>query len=285
MVTMRCPRCGGTQLVRLNSDWLECRSDVIYSGAPPELTGLPHPVHQYGPCSHKFEPVAVRAAEAAQRQKIERDAAVKADAEAAEATRRDESVAVLRSSSDPQAILEALQVREGMLPADVLKPVLLRLMRGRHFSSPQEMLTLEGRGSLLGYVLSRGGYTTQWGKWVEVEREPVYLAAGAGHEVIDAHHDVPASVQEGFDVWVDASGGLWSDGRSSGSARLAIGGSSKETRRLVLQKGKPLRLQRRKAEYMGWEIRVPDARGAWPYGSGSIEYTRVLRSLLGNRSA
>jgi hypothetical protein len=171
-----------------------------------------------------------------------------------------------------------------MLPVELLRDVWLRLLREGMFVSSEEMLTLEGRGTVLGYFLSRGGYTTQWGKWTERKGEPVYCAPGAGRHVISRHADIPESIQEGFDVWFDALGDLWSDGRSSNPARLAIGGAARDTHRLVLHQDEPLRLQRRKAAWMGWEITVPNSRGAWPYDFGSIEYTRALKSVLVNRS-
>jgi hypothetical protein len=95
MPALRCPRCGGERFVEIGPDWLECVSDVIYGGAPPELTGLPHPIHHYGPCQHQFRPSAVHAAETARREKQRRDAAAKAEAEATEETRRDESIEIL----------------------------------------------------------------------------------------------------------------------------------------------------------------------------------------------
>lgn len=269
--------------MQLEADWFECVSDVIYGGAPPELTGLPHPIHHYGPCEHRFRPSAVLAAEAAQRKRIVRERAARAEAEAAEEARCRESIDTLSRSSDPGEILLALQVREGMIPTETLQTTWLRLLSEGVFTSGEEMLTLEGRGTFLGYFLSRGGYTTQWGKWVEREREPVYRAPGAGYEVHPQRGEMPESVQEGFDVWFDSSGRLWSDGRSTGPARLAIGGGQRETCRLVVAEGQRPYLQRRKADWMGWEIRVPDAQGAWPYTAHSIEYTRALESALRHR--
>jgi hypothetical protein len=266
MAAVRCPRCGGERFFQLDSSWVECVSDVIYGGAPPELTGLPHPIHHYGPCKHQFQPSAVLAAEAARREKAEQERRERAEAEAAEEVRRDESIEILSHSSDPSTVLEALQVREGMLPADILKATWLRLLERGLFTSSEELLTLEGRGTFLGYFLSRGGYTTQWGRWTERKREPVYRASN-----------------EGYHVWFDTSGALWSDGRSTEPARLAIGGASRETRHLVVKEGETVRLQRKKAAYLGWEIRVPGSRGAWPYEAESIGYTRALKAVIGHR--
>jgi hypothetical protein len=260
-------------------------SEVIYGGAPPELTGLPHPIHHYGPCKHRFQPAAVLAAEAAQRERAEEERAARAKAEAEEEARRDESIEVLSQSSDPDAILAALRVREGSLPPEIVKGAWLRLLEKGLFAPEEEMLTVEGRGTVLGYFLSRGGYTTQWGKWVERKREPVYRAPGAGLRVTPSYYDVPGTVQEGFDVWFDAAGELWSDGGSSEPARLAIGGTGRAINRLILPRGMALRLQRRKANWIGWEIRVPGSRGAWAHAPGSAEYTRALRSVLEHRSA
>jgi len=172
-----------------------------------------------------------------------------------------------------------------MLPTAVLKETWLRLLRKGHFTSREEMLTLEGRGTFFGYFLSRGGYTTQWGRWVEQKREPVYRAPGAGYDVVPRLGEIEESVHEGYDVWFDTSGALWSDGRSAEEVRLAVGGGGRDTRRLVVKEDEPLRLQRRKATYLGWEIRVPGARGAWPYKAESIEYTRALKSVLAHRSS
>jgi hypothetical protein len=258
---------------------------VIYGGAPPELTGLPHPIHHYGPCKHQFQPSAVLAAESAQEDKARKEKRERAEAESTEEARRDESIEILSHSSDPAAILEALQVREGMLSPDILRETWRRLLGKGIFVSKEEMLTLEGRGTFLGYFLSRGGYTTQWGKWAEQKRETVYRAPGAGYDVVPRIGEVQEYVHEGYDVWFDASGALWSDGRSNGPARLAVGGASRETRRLVVREGETLRLQRRKASYLGWEIRVPGAQGAWPYEAESIEYTRALKSVLNHRSS
>jgi hypothetical protein len=283
MATVRCPRCGGERFVQLGSGWVECVSDVIYGGAPPELTGLPHPIHHYGPCKHQFQPSTVLAEEAARRERVEQEKSVRAEVEAAEEARRDESVEILLRSSDPDTILDALQVREGMLPLDILKGTWRRLLEKGTFSSSEEMLTLEGRGTFLGYFLSRGGYTTQWGRWTERKREPVYRAAEAGYDVVSQRGETQEFVREGYDLWFDSSGGLWSGDGSTGSVRLAVGGAGRETRRLVVREGETLRLQRKKSAYMGWEIRVPGARGAWPCKAESIEYTRALKAVLRHR--
>jgi hypothetical protein len=285
MPTVRCPSCGGERFVQLSSGWVECISDVIYGGAPPELTGLPHPIHHYGPCKHRFQPSVVLAAEAAQRERVEKETRERAESEAAEEARREQSIGIMSRSSDPATILEALRVREGMLPPDILKETWCRLLKNGAFTSSEEMLTFEGRGTFLGYFLSRGGYTTQWGKWVERKREPVYRAPGAGYELVPRQGEIQEYVHEGYDLWFDASGALWSDGRSTAPARLAVGGASRDLRRLVVKEGESPRLQRRKAQYLGWEIRVPEAQGAWPCKAESIEYTRALKSVLEHRSS
>lgn len=265
----------------MGSGWVECRSDVPYSGAPPELTGLPHPVIDFGPCQHRFQPAAVLA-EAAKRQNRERlEAEARAASEAAEQDRAAESQRKIEASSDANEIVQALGVREGLIAADALRQAWLRLLaNGAIAPGEEEMVTLEGRGTVIGYFLSRGTMTTQWGKWTEQKREPVFRAPGAGHEVRPGHGETSELVKEGFDVWFDPSGELWSDGWSGGSARLSIGGGSRSAHRLVVAPGASPRFQRRKAKWMGWEIRVPNAQSAWPYEAGDIQYARALKAVL-----
>jgi hypothetical protein len=278
---VRCPRCGGDLLAEMGSGWVECRSDVPYSGAPPELTGLPHPVIDFGPCQHRFQPSAVLAA-ASERQNRERlEAEVRAASEAAELERAAESRRTIEASSDATEILQVLDVREGLIAADVLRQAWLRLLAcGAIVAGKEEIITLEGRGTVIGYFLSRGTMTTQWGKWTELKREPAFRARQAGHEVRPGHGETSELVKEGFDVWFDPSGELWSDGWSGGSARLSIGGSSRSTHRLIVAPGASPKLQRRKAKWMGWEIRVPNAQSAWPYEASDIEYARALKAVL-----
>lgn len=273
----------------LSSGWSECVSDVVRGAAPPEVTGHPHPTPIFGPCTHRFEVAAAIAAEAERGARIARSEKARAEAEAAAARagekRRDESLAALRGSTDPGELVAALRAGEGLVPAGEVKAAWLRFLEAASPAPQEEMLTLEGRGTVLGFFLSRGTYTSQWGKWVELKREPVFRASGAGREVTAAYADVPGSVQEGFDVWVDAAGTLWSDGRSGPPARLAVGADApRTTRRLVLGHGERLRLRRRKEEWLGWEIRVPGAQGAWGYAAGDAEYARAMAAAIGSHA-
>jgi hypothetical protein len=209
------------------------------------------------------------------------EAEVRAASEAAERERAAESRRIIEASSDATEILQALDAREGLIAADVLRQAWVRLLaRGVVAADSEEIVTLEGRGTALGYFLSRGTMTTQWGKWVELKREPAFRARGGGHEVRPGHGETPGLVKEGFDVWFDPSGTLWSDGWSDGSATLRIGGGARSTHRLIVAPGVSPKLQRRKAQWMGWEIRVPNAQSAWPYEAGDIEYARALKAVL-----
>jgi hypothetical protein len=89
------------------------------------------------------------------------------------------------------------------------------------------------------------------------------------------------SVYEGFDVWFDMSGVLWSDGRSTPPARLAVGSDApRSTQRLIVAAGETPRLRRRKAKWLGWEILVPGVQSAWPYSAGDVGYGRALKAML-----
>lgn len=278
---IRCPACRGERFVDLGSGWAECVSDVPYSGAPPELTGLPHPIHQFGPCGHRFQPARVLEANAARHKQAEQEARERAEAQAAELALRDKSIAILKQSNDISTILEALTIREGLIPAEILKATWLGLIDRGEFETPdEEIVTLEGRGTLLGYVLSRGTYTTQWGQWTEQGREPVFKATGAGRRVSPRLGEIPESVTEGFDVWLDESGEIWSSGDQDNShACLSLGGW-RGTERLIVGRGTQLNFRRRKAEWMGWETLVPKTRNAWHLNPGDIEYQRALKAVL-----
>ena len=278
---VRCPQCGGTLFVEIGSGWVECRSDVPYSGAPPELTGLPHPVIDFGPCQHRFQPATVLAAAREQQNREKAEAEIRAASKVAEQERGAESQRVIEASSDAAEILQALDAREGLIAADVLRQAWSRLLAsGAIAANDEEIVTLEGCGTALGYFLSRGTMTTQWGKWVELKREPAFRVSGAGYEVRPGYGETPESAKEGFDVWFDPSGELWSDGWSGGPAKLSIGGGARRTHRLIVTPGASPKSQRRKAQLMGWEIRVPNAQSAWPYEAGDIEYARALKAIL-----
>lgn len=276
-----CPNCRGESFVDLGSGWVECVSDVPYSGAPPELTGLPYPIHQFGPCGHRFQPATVIEAEVARQERAAQEAEAQAEAEEAERNHRDESVAILERSGDLTEILEALDIREGLIPAAILRRTWLRLLQNGAFEAPsEEIVTLDGRGTIAGYFLSRGTYTTQWGKWTEREREPAFRAPEAGRSVSPRYGEVPESVTEGFDVWFDESGGLWAgNGPNELRAQLAMGGT-RATERLIVEKGKQLTFQRRKANWQGWETVVPGARTTRQYNAGDIAYARALKAVL-----
>lgn len=282
--SVKCPECRGENFVDLGLGWVECVSDVPYSGAPPELTGLPHPIHQFGPCGHRFQPATVKEAEVARQERAAREAEAQAEAEAAERVHRDESIEILRRSGDINEILEALGIREGLVPAAILKRTWRRLLQNDALDAPsEEIVTIEGHGTIAGYFLSRGTYTTQWGKWAEREREPVFRAPEAGRSVSPRYDEVPESVIEGFDVWFDASGGLWAgnDGNEP-RARLALTGT-RATERLLVARGTQLTFQRRKANWQGWETLVPGAQAARQYNAGDMEYARALKAVLAPR--
>ena len=278
---MRCPDCGGKKFIDIGSGWVEYVSDVPYSGAPPELTGLPHPIHQFGPCRHRFEPAAVLAAEAARREAAKRGAEERAEAEAAERAQRERSVAVLERSSNPAKILEALEIRDGLLPTELLKQAWLRLLRCEALATPdREIVTVEGRGTVAGYFLSRGTFTTQWGRWTELKREPAYPAPGAGRRVSPRIGEVPESVSEGFDVLLDATGRVWSGGRPDSSpASLSLTGM-RGTEHLIVSRGAQPTFQPRKSQWQGWETSVSGAHKAWAGGDDEIQYARALRAAL-----
>ncbi|HWA55093.1 MAG TPA: hypothetical protein VG816_13070 [Solirubrobacterales bacterium] len=206
---------------------------------------------------------------------------IRVASEVAEKERGAESRRIIEASNDPSEILQALDAREGLISADVLRHAWLRLLAGGAIAaSNEEIVTLEGRGTALGYFLSRGTLTTQWGKWVEIEREPAFRVPGAGYEVRPGHGETSELTKEGFDVWFDPSGELWSDGWSGGSAKLSIGGGARSTHRLIVAPGASPEFQRRKAKWMGWEIQVPNAQSAWPYDAGDIGYGRALKAIL-----
>lgn len=278
---VRCPDCRGETFVDLGSGWVECVSDVPYSGAPPELTGLPHPIHHIGPCGYRFQPATVIKAEVARQERAAREAEAQAKAEAAERVQRAESIEILKTSGHITEILEALGIREGLIPAAILKQTWLRLLRDDALEGPnEEIVTVEGRGTILGYFLSRGTFTTQWGKWTERERERVFRAPEAGRSVSPRYGEVPESVTEGYDVWFDASGGLWAgDDSNENRARLALGGT-RATERLLIGRGKELTFTPRKASWQGWETLVPGAQTAWRYSAGDAEYARALKAVL-----
>lgn len=278
---VKCPHCRGVRFVDIGSGWVECVSDVPYSGAPPELTGLPHPIHQFGPCGHRFQPATVIEAEVARQERAALEAEAQAKAEAAERVQRAESIEILKKSGNVTEILEALSVREGLIPAAILEQTWLRLLRDNALEAPnEEIVTIEGRGTILGYFLSRGTFTTQWGKWTEREREPVFRAPESGRSVRPRYGEIRESVIEGFDVWFDASGGLWAcNDANEPRARLALGGT-RATERLLVERGKQLTFTPRKANWQGWETLVPGAQTARGYSAGDAEYARALKAVL-----
>jgi hypothetical protein len=283
MASIKCPRCGSGEVRALGPDWFECIGQVPISGALPAQTGLPHPILTFGPCRNRWSQSAVEADAKDRAQRARADARAEAGAKAAHEAARLAAIDLLASARSPIDALRTLRSFDAALPSALLRDLWLRFLGDGSFRPSGDMVTLEGRQTVFGYFLSRGTMTSQWGHWKERDREPVFLAAGAGHEVIPARGEEWETTYEGFDVWFDSEGTLWSDGRSTSDrvASLAVGREGhRSTAQLVVGPGEAPLLRRRKAKWMGWEIRVPNARGAAPYSPDDLAYTRAMTAVL-----
>lgn len=315
MSGMTCPQCGGTELRILTPGSYECMSPVLVGMLPnAHGPGMHQPAHRL--CGHLFQIGAGPSGETCPCGRfaigrcqgcdralcgmhgartsrflcsdcIERERAAsrerEAEARAQAATRRagdsHAATALVQRSDDPSAIVEVLTAHEDLVPVEAMRCAWQRFAEAGLFTASEDMVTVEGRATAGGYVLSRGTYTTQFGKWTETSREPALRARGAGRQVIPANGEQSECCIEGFDVWFDRSGQLWSDGRGRGPAVLSIK-ERRETARVVVPTGAPFRPQRRKSNFLGWEMQVPGAQHAWPYHPGAIEYARALVAVL-----
>jgi hypothetical protein len=267
----------------LGPDWFECIGSVPIAGAPPEMTGLPHPVLTFGQCGNRWSQSAVDADRKVKADRARMDAEAKAQAEAEIESARLVAIDGIASAQSPLEALLILRDLPTALPTALLRDLWLRLLGQGNFRPSGDMVTLEGRQTALGYFLSRGSFTTQWGHWEERDRQPVFLAEGAGHQVIPAHGESWEQTHEGFDVWLDSEGALWSGGWSpyDRETRLAIGnGGHRSTSWLVVEVGRSPSFRRRKAKFMGWEIRVPDARAISLSSPSDLAYTRAITAAL-----
>lgn len=117
-----------------------------------------------------------------------------------------------------------------------------------------EIVSIVGRPTVLGCVMSRGGYLSHGGRWEERgARVSVFPARGAGrrHKPKSGLHK--AYWTDGFDAWIDCDGnaGLQGNGLELSFKGILIQSTFKaeaqKTSRFILAAGQPFRTKSQRA--------------------------------------
>jgi hypothetical protein len=152
--------------------------------------------------------------------------------------RRVRAVAALAASSDPCEIREALVAHGPDLDTDACKLAWIKVVGTGVIEPTHESVKVHGRGTIVGWLLSRGGYTTQRGVWRELEegRSDLWCVPNADRR--EAAPLVPSSGAKSPVVWLDAEGQVWSSADTD--TTLCIRDARRATSQLILPKGHPL---------------------------------------------
>jgi hypothetical protein len=300
-VAATCPKCGGSEVRQLTPNYYECLGQVLIGVAPPEVTGVPHPVPHYRPCGARFqvgEPASTQkcyacgldsigACENCERRLCGRHgastgaflcrgcfdrraadeekarAAASRDKKSAEQKLRTDASAILAQSDDLTEIAAAIRRNERYIEVGDCREAWKRLVKTFELEPEYDCIEIEGRGSL-------------FYPWHEVSQSRVVVWRAEGVGRILNHVDRPG--KSDIDVFLAADGRHW---RSSGGEVLLMQQQYTSWReRLILPRGASFRTKRREHRRF-----VPSGRQIIRAGNSSGEeaptdYPRAVAEIL-----
>ncbi len=212
-------------------------------------------------------------------------------ATAERARHRAEASIVLSRTSDPHEAVAALERPHGGLPASLCRSTFLRIVETIGAPPSHDIVTVTGRASVAKLMFS----------WAETSRVGAFVAPGGGRRFVDRYGEQDAHWHQGFNVWVDTLGDVWTC-ETQGDPREDLKGKhcldspwafhqpeSRVTAHVVLEEGSSFRTRRRrpKGVLFGFESLVVDGRRVWrhpdaeqPEGIFNISYTAAIASAL-----
>jgi hypothetical protein len=181
-----------------------------------------------------------------------------AEKEAAAASRHSDRLIRILASTDREKIAQLLAGDLSDFTLEDGKRVWASLLALDQIPPTHEMVTMQGRMTVVGFFASGNGVRSQPGSWKEIgARESLWFAQGAARKFNKGYDGYPDSWSEGLDAVLDASGRLQ---LTEEGWRLLFGGSGKEIDHFVLPKGAEVDLTR---ERRAWRVR--GAYSAYPY--------------------
>lgn len=220
-------------------------------------------------------------------------------AQQAEVRRQEEIAEVARARAGARATAELLATTEiavacrllrahdELLAEATCKQVWLKFVQADALTPRHEIVSIVGRPTVLGCVMSRGGYLSHGRRWEEQgARVSVFPGRGAGRRHKPKSGLDEAHWTDGFDAWIDCDGnaGLQGNGPELWFKDVLIQSTfmaeAQETSRFILPAGQPFRTKSQRGQWGGRHLNVRDAVTMATRMDDPVGYARTVAAAL-----